>query len=116
MTKTRLDLQILLESLMNTAYHKTIAAGINTPDFSKNVWFQPGNRLIYPAIVYSRNTADTRYADDNPYVVMVQYIITVIDPNPDSLIPGLVAQLPMCKADRHFVSENLHHDVYLMYY
>lgn len=51
-----------------------------------------------------------------PYNYRVGYQVTVIDRNPDSLIPGKIASLPMCKFDRHYKAENLNHDVYNLYY
>jgi len=40
----------------------------------------------------------------------------VIDKDPDSEIPGMVAKLPLCKFVRHYTTDNLNHDVYRLYY
>ena len=83
-----------------------------------NVYFQPPEnlKLVYPCIIYSRSAADTKFADDSPYAHMKRYQVTVIDKNPDSLIPDSVAMLPMCIFDRHYKADNLNHDVYVLYY
>lgn len=85
---------------------------------SNNVYFQPPAtvNLNYPCIVYRRSDIDTAFADDSPYITNKQYQVTIIDPNPDSLIPDKVGQLRKCVFDRHFTAANLNHDVYNLYY
>ena len=99
---SRLQLQTLLEATVG----------------SSNVYFQPpeGLKMNYPCIVYARADGDTGFADDVPYIHTVRYNITVIDKNPDSIIPGKVALLPTSRALRHFTKDNLNHDVYQIYY
>lgn len=86
--------------------------------FCDNVYFQPpsGYQLKYPCIIYERKTGDTIYADDFPYRHEKAYVITVIDPDPDTTIPDKVAMLQMCKEDRFFTSDNLNHYVFTIYY
>lgn len=98
---TRIELQEKLEEILGT----------------ENVYFQPPEtiKMKYPCIVYERSGGDSDYADDNPYSYRFRYTVTVIDRNPDSLIPGKVALLPMCNIDRHFTSNNLNHDVFTLY-
>lgn len=97
----RLDLQMLLERLLTTT----------------NVYFQPPEtvKMKYPCIVYTLSSADTRFADNNPYTVKKRYTITVIDYNPDSKIPDQVAGLPMCIFERFYTQNNLNHWVYNIY-
>jgi hypothetical protein len=85
---------------------------------SSNVYFQPPAtvKLAYPCIVYRRSDIDTAFADDVPYAINKQYQVTVIDSNPDSLIPDMVGNLSKCLFDRHFTADNLNHDVYNIYY
>lgn len=85
----------------------------------KRVYYQePGNvKMEYPCIVYHRDGGNTKFADDNPYEFRRRYTLTVIDPDPDSDIPDIIAtSLPMCIADRHFTSNNLHHNVFTLYF
>ena len=44
------------------------------------------------------------------------YSVTVIEKDPDSSIPDRVAMLPKCLFDRHYVTENLHHDSFVIYF
>lgn len=85
---------------------------------SENVYFQPpeSTRMKYPCIVYQRNAADTKFADDKPYLKMKRYTVTVIDKDPDSKIPDKIAALPLCTFNRHYTVDNLNHDIYNLYY
>lgn len=96
----RLELQALLE------------------DIVENVYFQPPTnvQLVYPCIVYERDFADTKFADDKPYSHTVRYMIMVIDRNPDSPILAQVAALPMCVFSRYYSVANLNHNVYNIFF
>lgn len=98
----RLQLQSLLETVLG----------------SRNVYFQPpaNIQMQYPCIVYSRDKADTKFADDIPYRYTKRYQVTVIDQNPDGLIGDKVADLPMCLYDRFFTADNLNHDVFTLFF
>lgn len=98
----RLDLQTLLESLQ---------PGVN-------VYFQPPPEfeMVYPAIVYNRDFRVAHFADNIPYAQTRRYQVTVIDPDPDSLVPDLVGALPMTTFNRHYTTEGLNHDIYELYF
>lgn len=85
---------------------------------SRHVYFQPpaSVRMEYPAIRYSRYNIENIPADNIPYKLDHYYQITVIDADPDSEIVEKVSKLPMCVYDRHYVSDNLNHDVFTLYY
>jgi len=99
---TRADLQTLLETLLG----------------SRNVYFQPPPTLQmnYPCIVYNLDDMDTKFADNYPYVVEKRYSLTVIDKNPDSSILDQVIMLQKCIFDRHFVADNLNHNIFILYF
>jgi hypothetical protein len=99
---TRLELQSLLETNLGT----------------RNVYFQPPEtlKMEYPCIVYKRDYAVTEFADNKPYTHTKRYSVTVIDRNPDSLIPDKIAALPMCLFVRHMTVNNLNHDIYNIYF
>ena len=86
--------------------------------FAENVYFQPPTnvRLKYPCIIYQRDYARTLFAGDKPYKHTLQYMVTVIDRNPDSDLPGKVAELPMCLFNRFYTADDLNHDVYTLYF
>jgi hypothetical protein len=83
-----------------------------------NVYFQPPPNVIlkYPCIVYHRDFAVTEFADNDPYVHEIRYLVTVIDRDPDSDIPGKVAALPKSLYNRFFTSDDLNHDVYRVFF
>jgi hypothetical protein len=86
--------------------------------FADNVYFQPPEniKLEYPCIIYQRDYAETKFADDIPYNNTLRYVVTVIDRDPDSDIPGKVASMPMCLYNRFFTADNLNHDVYRVFF
>ena len=98
----RLKLQTILEELLG----------------ADNVYFQPPEslRIEYPCIIYRWDTGDTQFADDEPYIFMRRYQITVIDRNPDSAIPDKIRNLPRCIMDRTYVSDNLNHYIFNIYF
>lgn len=85
---------------------------------SRNVYFQPpaSLQMQYPCILYRRNDMDIKRANDRVYSHTTGYMVTVIDANPDSEIPEKLLDFPMCRFDRHYTSENLNHDTYILYY
>lgn len=99
-TDRRLELQALLET------------------FAENVYFQPptGMLMEFPAIVYERAPANTRFAGNLPYSIQNQYLLTIIDRDPESAIIPKVRELPMCAHSRSFKADNLNHDVYTLYF
>jgi len=86
--------------------------------FADNVYFQPPENieLKYPCIIYKRDFADTKFADDKPYNHTKRYMVTVIDQDPDSEIPDKVAAMPMSLFNRFYTADNLNHDVYSVFF
>lgn len=84
----------------------------------ENVYFQPpaSVQMKYPAIVYERDRANAKFADNNPYTVTKQYSMTMISETPDESIFEALAALPMCAHERFFVVDNLNHDVFNIYF
>ena len=105
---TRLELSDILNGIM-TKLGKA---------YDGHVYFQPpeSTKIQYPCIIYERNTGDSQFADDIPYIFKIRYQITVIDRNPDSPMVNEVAMIPGCTFDRHFVSDNLNHDTFNLYF
>ena len=85
---------------------------------SRNVYFQPPASITmkYPAIVYTRSRQHTLRANNKLYKQQTGYMVTVIDPNPDSMIPDRVLELPLCSHSRSYTANNLNHDVFDIYY
>lgn len=86
---------------------------------SRNCYYRPPEsvKLKYPCIVYAERNGDTQYANDRSYIHKRAYDVTVIDKDPDSEIGDkIVWSFPYCRSDRSFTSDNLFHDVYVIYY
>jgi hypothetical protein len=124
----RLQLQTTLEELLRSITDNINLGDVNSPwqdtqipfgGYGKlNVYFQPPEtvKLVYPCIIYSRSSGDTKFANNKPYINTKRYQLIVIDKNPDSIIPEVVTMLPMCKFERHYTKDNLNHDVFNIYY
>lgn len=84
----------------------------------RNVYFQPPEsvKICYPAIVYSRNKIDNTFANNQVYTTRNGYTVTVIDKDPDSELVEKMTKFPTAKWTRHYVSDNLNHDVFNIYY
>lgn len=98
----RYELQAILEDILG----------------SDHVYFQPPANLEmeYDCIVYERDTIEVDHADNSPYRLHDRYQVTAIYKNPDSGLVHKLAMLPMCSHDRHFIADNLNHDVFKLYY
>lgn len=85
---------------------------------STNVYFQPPStvQMKFPCIIYSRDARDEKFADNVLYLGKDRYSISVVDKNPDSDIPDKVGALPLTSFSKHYVVDNLNHDVYSTYY
>jgi len=83
-----------------------------------NVYFQaPASiNMQYPCLRYNWDDEETEFANDRPYNRRRRYSVTVIDTNPDSLIPDQVAALPLCVFDRFYTADNLNHYVYKLFF
>lgn len=72
--------------------------------------------MEYPCIVYQMDNARTEFAGNRPYTYRKRYQITVMDRDPDSVIPDAIAMLESARFDRHFTANNLHHSVLTLYF
>lgn len=85
---------------------------------SRNVYYNPpaSVKMNYPAIVFSRSKIDKKNANNAAYILSHRYEVTVIDRDPDCKYIETILRLPSCTHDRHFVSDNLHHNTFTLYY
>lgn len=98
----RLDLHDILVNLL----------GVN------HCYYQPPENLKmdYPAIRYSKSKIETDKANNSVYAKRNKYELIVIDRLPDNPVIDKLLELPYCSYDRHYISDNLHHDVLTLYY
>ena len=85
---------------------------------SSNVYYQPPEsiKMQYDAIRYSKKTIDGKYANDRKYSMIDCYEVIVISRLPDNPVIKKLLSLPYCSYDRHYVADNLHHDVLTIYW
>lgn len=78
-----------------------------------NVYHQPPEslKLVKPCIVYKLDKMPGIVADNKRYFGTKRYLITVMDSDSDTLIPGKILELPYTKFETHFVANNLNHYV-----
>lgn len=85
---------------------------------SEYVYFQPPEnvKMNYPAIVFSLSKIDNAFADNKVYKQDIAYNVIVIDKNTNSDIAKKVSQLPSCRFDKSYKSDNLNHYSFTLYY
>lgn len=83
---------------------------------SKNVYYQAPGNMKYPAIRYNLDDIETDHANDRVYRKNRRYQVIVIDRLPDNPVLDALLELPMCSYDRHYVADNLNHDVFTLYF
>lgn len=85
---------------------------------SKNVYFDPpaSVKMNYDAIRYSRKSIEKLIANDATYKLLKPYELIVISQHPNSPLIDKLLALPYCAHDRHYRADNLHHDVFTLYY
>ena len=85
---------------------------------SSNVYYQPPEsiKMQYDAVRYSKKTIDSKYANDRKYSMIDCYEIIVISRLPDNPVIKKLLSLPYCSYDRHYIADNLHHDVLTIYW
>jgi hypothetical protein len=83
-----------------------------------HVYFQPppNINLEYPCIVYVRDGSRAQYAENGLYLHMKRYMVTVIDQDPDSVLPDRVEELKFSNFDRFYATENLNHYVFNLFF
>lgn len=99
---TRLELQKELEKLLG----------------SRNVYYQPPTsvKIAYPAIVYHRDDFDVRHANDMKYLIKKRYSIIVISKKPDDPVLDKLLALPFCSYGTQYITDNLIHDTFSLYF
>lgn len=106
MVRSRLQLRDVLRNAM-------VAVGA-TP----NTYFQPpkNTQMSYPCIVYKRDFQATEFADNVKYRHMRRWQLTIIDEDPDSLIPDMVETLQYTTFIRSYTADGLNHTIITIYF
>ena len=86
---------------------------------SSNVYFQPPKTisLKYPCVIYNREAPHILRANNKPYKITQRYKVTYITKDPaDPMINRMIEAFEMIAPTRFFVSDNLYHNNYTLYY
>ncbi len=86
---------------------------------TRNVYFQPpaSLKIKYDAIVYSISDRNDIRADEMQYRDYTGYDVTFITRDPDSTIPlTILHEFSYCRHVRTYTADNLHHDIFRIYY
>lgn len=95
--------------------HEELCALLGT----RNVYFQSPEsiEMEYPCIVYALSGIDKNNANNKAYKTDKRYELTYMDYDPDSELPDkILSHFVKCSFDRMFVSDNLNHWVFTLYY
>ena len=99
----RLQLQAELEELLG----------------SRNVYFQPpeSKKLKYDCIIYNRDNVASTKADNHNYLNVNRYNVMFLSRDPDNEMPiKILEHFEYCTYSRHYVADNIYHDVFTLYY
>lgn len=83
-----------------------------------HVYFQPpsNTKMEYPCILYSRDRIDNTHGNNHVYNQNHRYQVIVLDEDPDSKITEELSKFDKCRFERRYVSDNVYHDVFTLYY
>ncbi len=100
--RSRLEFQTYLENLTG----------------SRNVYFQPPEnvKIKYPATIYSRMRIDGSFANNDVYKLDHCYQVIYIHSDPDDPMVDNFALVPTSRFQREYVTDNLYHDVFIIYF
>lgn len=97
---------------------KELQAKLEALRENRNVYFQPPEnfKMKYPCIVYRRRPITNRHADNGVYKQDDGWEVTNISSDPLDDCVRKLSLLPTCRPDRNFVSDNLYHSVFILYF
>lgn len=99
MSKTRLELSQTLHKICENCYYSP-----------------PNIGIVYPCILYELSNVTDHHADNLKYLSYKRYSLTLIDENPDSELFQKLMDLEFCSFDRYYVSDNLNHFVFTLFW
>lgn len=85
---------------------------------NNNVYYRPPEslKMQYPCIRYKKESIESNYADNTSYKKFDRYQVIVIDKKPDNDVIEKLLDLPMSSFATHYETDNLNHDVIIIYY
>ena len=84
---------------------------------NNNIYYQPPEniKIEYPALIYTKDNINIKYANNRSYIMKDRYMITIIDKKPDNQAIKKILNLENTSYNRHYVSNGLNHDVLTIY-
>ena len=86
---------------------------------NNNAYYQPpsGFRLQYPCVLYNQEVGDVKKANNKLYTYTKKYSVTFIykDCN-DDVIEDMLNIFNHCRLDSMYITDNLYHYVFTIYY
>lgn len=86
---------------------------------NSNIYYQPpaSVEIKYPCVIYNMGKGSTKHANDSVYNYVHSYELKFIFKKPNEMIVKKVLKsLTLCSFDRVYVSDNLYHYVFNVYY
>lgn len=86
---------------------------------TRNVYFQPpeSQKLQYDCIVYKLNDISNDFANNKTYYYKKRYEVILITRNADNLmVDAIIKHFPYCIFNRSFITDNLYHHIFYLYY
>lgn len=86
---------------------------------TSNLYYQqPENfRLKYPCVIYNQEPGNIKRAGNTLYGYIKKYSVTFISNiENDNVIPKMLVSFELCTVERTFVSDNLYHYIFTLYY
>lgn len=104
MSKTRIDFSNFLKEVLQGQI--------------QYFYFQPPEnvKIKYPCIIYGIGSGIRTPADNRKYLYTQGYEVTLITKDPDSKVVDSLLDVPMSTFERQFVSDNLYHWVFFIYF
>lgn len=84
-----------------------------------NVYFQPPEsvRIKYPCLIYKFTGVEIKHADNGHYYKVRKYDMLHVHRDPDTdFIDSINTYVKYASFDRRYISDNLYHDAYIIYY
>lgn len=86
---------------------------------TNSVYFQPptGFQLKYPCIVYHLDDISVQHANNKPYRLTHRYSVTYMDTkNPNAKIIDALISLKLASFNTQFITDNVYHTVFTIYF
>lgn len=87
--------------------------------FENNVYYQPPEsiKLSYPCLLYSLSGGQNTRADNTSYLFTRRYeLIYITRDSEHNFIEIMLKHFKHISYDRRYVSDNLYHDTFTLYY